>query len=922
MTLKHINWHQSEVLRELERQAVKRGHFDPEPEEIVKLAHKKTDSMEPGDDLYSDIMRLAHGLRAKGFEKQANELEKKAVVYKVAETHLYRVHDEDGEDLLDFAYPDGDVEVAPSKSNLGKVWTPQSQQKAILDVVKKQPKVAELANEIKRVAQEPITEAEKIRFENQKKINNVFDGLKKYIRHYVRPGFNKFGNFDNELNNIANKLNVDLGFDVTEYENAIKKINNSVNELKQLQGKIAEPAAGDLSKYTGYVGLQSAIRGYENAARSAKESISKLMPVRGQQLTEQDRPIDVSKVKQAIEFYTYAAQRWDAFLNRMQQEGDEAAVKGAADNLKKSSAFVRFLSVAIDHNYSLRRMIEGLAPQFQIQNEDELIQQAREYALKTEREIERVANSFETLTKVSQDITPVQRSKGPKATVQRPKELGKPEVGLRKQPVSGRPTQEEKQTVILMQQLMSDLAKGIIAERDAISMLAKLPAQNLTSLANVMADTGGAQTFDGKWGSKTNNGLQAINKFMEALNVKDQLDTGHDFRSTQPEIIIDSAKKNTNKIINLANQLKLTQHMRKVETAEKPGKPEVIILDQDTGITLNDVQSLPAFYNYLETVSPNKSAKRNDDVVKFAQEIVDPWEKKPAIGTISVAQFDNALRSFYNNARAQLVRATRPTDGVVNTKEIEQKRTYENMMRNLALQWFRGGWRDYFLQGGNPNTTYIDPLMFHYPAGAVPSAATRPGAGISKQRPEYGQEISIPDVRPLAVEALKEPPFTVGRSPKRFLDIVYLANRWIGGGEGDKYRRFLKVPDISQAAWGGGVDAIIEVYAPDDVKAAMNWNRMGEKMNMGKILSSPNLPAAAKNRMRSTRTYLSPRVWVHIIASMIASDFGRIYSGWRQNADIRTTNEEANSKIRAIIEYNEQEMRRWIRQMSIAKRNV
>lgn len=149
---------ESPVLRSLERVAVGKGLVTPDP--ITKEA-SVGESYAPTDDLHEDMLRLVSGLRAKGFTKEADALEDNINTRKFAETHLYRAIDEDGDDLLDFAHPDGDVEIAPTTSGLGKVWTEQSAKKEILRIVNKQPtgKNASRGTNIKKVAQEADEDA-------------------------------------------------------------------------------------------------------------------------------------------------------------------------------------------------------------------------------------------------------------------------------------------------------------------------------------------------------------------------------------------------------------------------------------------------------------------------------------------------------------------------------------------------------------------------------------------------------------------------------------------------------------------------------------------------------------------------------------------------------------------------------------------
>jgi len=133
MISKHSgNLNDSKMFLEFEKTSIKKGLA--KPAEIVKTAAPK---YEASNDLNSDLITLANGLRAQGFEKEANSLEDKIYNVKLAETHLYHAIDEDGQDLLDFAHPDGDLKITDSPH--GMVETTDSAHKKIVDIVNKKP---------------------------------------------------------------------------------------------------------------------------------------------------------------------------------------------------------------------------------------------------------------------------------------------------------------------------------------------------------------------------------------------------------------------------------------------------------------------------------------------------------------------------------------------------------------------------------------------------------------------------------------------------------------------------------------------------------------------------------------------------------------------------------------------------------------
>src|SRR5208283_4992309 len=129
------NLYSSEVYRELERQAVKKGFFKPSDEVIVKSAADMATveakvnakvSTEPTDDLIQDVARLAYALRRKGFVSYAEDIENNLVMYKRAERDLYNVTNETNQDFIDLAHKDGDVQIIEGAGELGRIETQQS----------------------------------------------------------------------------------------------------------------------------------------------------------------------------------------------------------------------------------------------------------------------------------------------------------------------------------------------------------------------------------------------------------------------------------------------------------------------------------------------------------------------------------------------------------------------------------------------------------------------------------------------------------------------------------------------------------------------------------------------------------------------------------------------------------------------------
>lgn len=105
MTFKHVKFEDSPIMRSLEKVAQEKGLVKPQPLNKTAAAPKKTD-LTPTTSLMDNVLKLCAGLRERGFEKQANELEVNLINYKQAQT-LYETHKETGEDLVHAAHPKG-----------------------------------------------------------------------------------------------------------------------------------------------------------------------------------------------------------------------------------------------------------------------------------------------------------------------------------------------------------------------------------------------------------------------------------------------------------------------------------------------------------------------------------------------------------------------------------------------------------------------------------------------------------------------------------------------------------------------------------------------------------------------------------------------------------------------------------------------
>ncbi len=131
MTFKHLKFAESSTMQAFEKLAKDRGMVVPD---VVKKTAKPSLDLNPSKNFLENILKLTAGLRAQGFVRHAEDLEKKYVVYKRAES-LYETSKETGEDVVDQAHPKG----SHTLDGGHKVLTIVDQKKEIEQVVNKKP---------------------------------------------------------------------------------------------------------------------------------------------------------------------------------------------------------------------------------------------------------------------------------------------------------------------------------------------------------------------------------------------------------------------------------------------------------------------------------------------------------------------------------------------------------------------------------------------------------------------------------------------------------------------------------------------------------------------------------------------------------------------------------------------------------------
>lgn len=227
--LKHL-----EVMSSLENTAPSKA-----PEINIKDLITEVADREP--TLNEKIVSLCTKLRTDGFEKQADALETKFLAYKVAGTHLYNTHDEDGEDLIEFAHPDGEVKVEDASKDLGHVETILTEHKKLVDIVNKSPTgklASQYADALKYITAQDVNELDTVNLQDiSKKFQYMADYLQKHFTNtiegsmlppHARDFYGTVGVWQDLARTIATELNHAQVLPITQAMQLVKnRLQNS-----------------------------------------------------------------------------------------------------------------------------------------------------------------------------------------------------------------------------------------------------------------------------------------------------------------------------------------------------------------------------------------------------------------------------------------------------------------------------------------------------------------------------------------------------------------------------------------------------------------------------------------------------------------------------------------------------------------------
>lgn len=293
------------------------------------------------------LLTLSTKLRKSGFVVQADNLDDKIFGYKKAEqdaSSLYRAHSETGNDLLEFAHPEGDVDVADAQNEYGQVESPITQHE----------KIVEVATKTAQTAQKQIQHQD---------LNKQFSAIKQVIStNYLNspktqeeindPKYQEFLNLASDVYHLFESLEQDFNSpgssteptvmvvindalktakfhwqndlpSLVEFWKAVKLIFNQLENMKP----VAKKAIIDmLGKALGIKTAQKKNLGFEEFKSLCNEIYKTLKPVLETLRNEKYSQVNLSNGKKVIEYIydrdiTGKGYSLDSLLDTLQNTG-------------------------------------------------------------------------------------------------------------------------------------------------------------------------------------------------------------------------------------------------------------------------------------------------------------------------------------------------------------------------------------------------------------------------------------------------------------------------------------------------------------------------------------------------------------------------------------------------------------------------
>lgn len=801
MTLKHIDFYDSPVMRQLAKQAIDAGKIE---KPLIKEASVKTEELKPSGDLFVDLAALANGLRDKGFLAQAENLESKIFQYKIAERAAF-------DSILEAAHPDGEVEMAPSSKGHGIVETTTTAHEKILEVVGKNPtgKTASevLANSLLSKAAEALQLKKKADGgvvapdeENTAKFHQLLSQLKQALfilsNKIVAGGLPGFDDLMVYLRNPPS-----LGLTSDSKKSVLNDFNVKFSIMnKLLEGsperesiKLIPSGATDKNGKPIDTSKESFNTALNNVLGLINNVSGFLATISGQKPTELKHKVEIALINkadaqrvagifiQAIKYletwkqiavptdipmadqFINSANNYASILSMVQDGTRYGKIYNALVGLSQSNAGLTTFGALEGAAQSFLAKVKSIISQKLgvkaqeniieiVKTADELMDKMLQMKQQKEQGQGSAAPANNTQVGLNIPLVPPSGDTKPAQNVSVKPTPKSPSVGTGKKLDTSKP---DEVAVGEMQKMLNDVGKGISAGalKDKFGNIWNAKDGQIIGSSG---HNSSPQLPDGVWGPQTQKALETAQKYVQALNLSAlkmppaaQWAYGQK-QHTDPKVTEEAAKHNSEVLYQLSSQLGTASEKRPgqaktvFDTLPVPMEFDQYLPDQNFGqsatlpLSDKDLSSLGSFNKWL--ISSGQRPQLQQDKVGFT---VQNW-------TLFFDWFIKRAKWMYQNA---------------------EKNTLEN-----AKAYYQSVWRLYrqfvdFL-GVNkvtsdaaliPEDLLSGPSLRRGP-GQVPSSAVPSGGGVGQEgqpaggaksnKPGEGIDFELPGGQ----AALEQPP--------------------------------------------------------------------------------------------------------------------------------------------------------------------
>lgn len=345
-----------------------------------------------------------------------------------------------------------------------------------------------------------------------------------------------------------------------------------------------------------------------------------------------------------------------------------------------------------------------------------------------------------------------------------------------------RPTKDEQEQVMRMQQIMAAFGNAIDTDLDAFVSRLSIPKERALQISGAIRNTGKGtgNPFDGEWGQKTITALNVLADLAKNLGTQQIVPSKH-YKELNPASVIKASQGNVDAIAALMRAAGFQEAIPEsvgvrpdlYDTVPQRLSETNITQTSSDGVPVRpvDLDTIKNFYNFIRSTyfSNMKAFSSTEyDIKKLADKVIDSSVFKLAQDSVNeelilpnikssskmtVDDFDTVIEWFLNRSRLiyqqkekwnQFKAFRQDDDGkqipLATEQDVKAAKDYYNAMHVIAKNWYAQ--REQFLvDDQDPETAIIDPsMLFHYKNVDKLPGSGQLGASRKKNKPVSTKE--------------------------------------------------------------------------------------------------------------------------------------------------------------------------------------